>query len=314
MPAFYTHRYFAKEVFKKLPKKIQNQINYDYFLLFAQSFDFLYYNKKTKDLASKAHKKNTQEFFINTINFIQDKNNNQYYLSFLYGTLTHYILDSTFHPYIFYKSGTYKTNNLATHKYNGLHTKTELMIDYYFYSKNNTIPFYKAKHYKIYDNINEFPQDLMDLIDYSFKKTYNFHNIGYYYFKCVKRWKIITRFFKIDKFKIKKYLYKLIDNIRGPKYKKIEYYSYYLKDNITNIINNNHKIWLNPANKNMKYNYSIDDLLDEAIEKYIKIAIPLYQILNNNRNDSSLEKLIPNISYHSGLDLNLKPILKYFEK
>ena len=124
----------------------------------------------------------------------------------------------------------------------------------------------------------------------------------------------MKRFFKIDKFKIKKYLYKLIDNIRGPKYKKIEYYSYYLKDNITNIINNNHKIWLNPANKNMKYNYSIDDLLDEAIEKYIKIAIPLYQILNNNRNDSSLEKLIPNISYHSGLDLNLKPILKYFEK
>ena len=39
MPAFYTHRYFAKQVYQDFKPALKKQINYEYYLFFAQSFD-----------------------------------------------------------------------------------------------------------------------------------------------------------------------------------------------------------------------------------------------------------------------------------
>ena len=100
-----------------MDKTFQDSIDINYYLYFAQSFDILFYdygfkksNKLTKKVGHMGHYKNTQAFFLNTINLTKKSTNPihlKYFKSFLYGFLTHYILDAKFHPYIFYHYSLY---------------------------------------------------------------------------------------------------------------------------------------------------------------------------------------------------------------
>lgn len=174
MPAITTHHLFADEVLTKT--KIN--VNKDLYYVFCQSFDHLfYYNllsfKKGKDirkLGHYAHSHNTQEYFINMIKMIKEYKleNDKECLSYLYGSLTHYIMDSIFHPFIFYKTGVLKKGEKETYKYNGLHTKIEAMLDIYFYEKTFNKPYYKFKSYNYnFPKIN-FSDNLYDLINKTF--------------------------------------------------------------------------------------------------------------------------------------------------
>ncbi len=100
MPAIVTHHLFADEIKNNLNLKVN-----DNYYIFAQSHDYLYFSlsKKNRILAHTAHIKNTQDYFLYMIKFIKDNNlkDNIDLISYLYGSLTHYILDSTLHPYIF---------------------------------------------------------------------------------------------------------------------------------------------------------------------------------------------------------------------
>ncbi len=304
MPAFYTHRYFAKQVYQDFKPALKKQINYEYYLFFAQSFDILYYNYGSKKYLNKlghlAHRQKTQDFFQNILELMDF--NNSYHLSFFYGFLTHYILDATMHPYIFYKTGVFKKDNPQTYKYNGLHTKLENQIDKYYYDLENSKPFYQAKLYKIYDNIKNPPQDLIILINNVFRKTFKQDNIGYYYFKSLKKWRFTHKYFKRDYFKIKKYLYRFHDYIFT---KRLEFYALSLEKISENDLNIYHHKWYNPSNKNIYSTASVDDLLQIAKDKYLNIINNL-EVRNN-------QEVIPNISYRTGLDLAEKQQLKYFE-
>ncbi len=313
MPAFYTHRYFAQQVYAQFSPNLKKALDYDYFLLFAQSFDILFYNygqnKWLSQLGHQAHQKNTQAFFLNTLNYIQnsqDKDNQKYFLSFFYGSLTHYILDATFHPYIFYKTGLFKPKEKATYKYKGKHTYLEMEIDKYLYDKNHDIPFFKAKLYKIYDNIKP-NEALTELISEIFSKTFYKDNIGMFYFQSLKKWRFIHKYFKYDRFGLKKFIYKLIDSL--PLSIKLQNYSLHLAKINMDDLNLQHEKWLNPADKNIKSTQSVDDLTETAIHKYLEIIKNLNKITNLR----TAEFPIPNISYYSGLDLNEKKKLQYFE-
>ena len=310
MPAYYTHYHFAKKVFQELPDNLQKEINYEYYLLFAQSFDFLYYsrNKDINTLAHAAHSKNTQAFFLNAIEQISNfKNQKPYILSFIYGTLTHYVLDSTFHPYIFYKTGVYKKEKPETNIYNGQHTRLEVQIDKYFYNKEHQDIFNKAKLYKIYDNITNPSLEAINYLNTVFYKTFYKKDIGTSYFKCLKRWRFVQKYFRRDSFGFKKLIYKFLDLF--PNHQKLQYFSSKITDISLSDLNIDKKEWFNPADKNIKSNLNVDELFDLAITRY-------NNIVQNLQLDSYRDKSFPikNISYLSGLDLKENKKLKYFEK
>lgn len=317
MPAYYTHKYFANNIFSL----INNQnIDLNYFLLFSQSFDILYYNlgisknaKEIKRLGKTAHYKNTQAFFINAINIALKENlqNDSHVRSFILGFLTHYILDSTFHPYIFYKTGIFK-HNKDTIKYKGKHTYLELMLDYYFFKKEHQIKFHKFKHYKAYDNISIPSSTFLDYINKVFKKTYNKNDIAYYYFKDIKNWRFITKYFKNLNAHFLKIVYRIHDKLFRYKNSLVNY-SYYIKELDQNILNNNNLIWYNPADKSIQYYNNVEDLYKEALDKYISISNHILNVLDKKEDIHSLTDIIPNISYFNGLDLSLNKRARYFE-
>lgn len=316
MPAYYTHKFYANDVYNRIDN---SKINKDYFLLFAQSFDILYYNsklgkknKEVKKLGRTAHYKNTQAFFINAVNIALNNHleDNSYVRSFILGFLTHYILDSTFHPYIFYKTGVFKQNK-ETFKYKGQHTLMELQLDYYYFCKDYDIPFYKYKHYKSYELIDK-KEELNIFMNQVFKKTFNKDDVATYYFKDLKKWRMVTKYLKNTNVRFLKFVYKFIDKVF--KYKKsIGNYSYYIKSIDTTIFNNEHKKWFNPADKKITYNYSIDDLYQNAIDKYLEISNAIIAVLEKKEDIKTLANIIPNVSYFHGLDLSLNKKTKYFE-
>ena len=128
MPSSMTHTYFGIDVYNKLNKTSKNKIkdNIEYFKLFTQGSDpFMFYHffigekaKKIAKIQYMMHTTKTREFFISTINYIHNNNlkDNSIIMSYLYGQICHFVLDSTVHPYIIYNTGMYDEKKNSTYK------------------------------------------------------------------------------------------------------------------------------------------------------------------------------------------------------
>lgn len=321
MPSTVTHGYFAKDIFKKLKNK--RYVDLEYLKTFSQGPDVLFfYNsinlKKGKDirkLARVVHNNNTQDFFYNLIKYIVDNNlkYNKKVISFLYGFILHYSLDSEVHPYVFYKTGTYDKIKKETIKYKSLHQDIEKVIDIYMLDKNNIKP-KKFKLHKEYFNVDKFDKDLNNLIDYAFLNTYNTNNISKIYYISIKMMKISYYIMRYDPHSTKKYIYKFIYKIFPFLSFNIELLSYSddYKSKI-HYLNLNNNIWNHPCIKEETYNYSFDNLYDIALAKALKLIEETNKIIYDKKDLEYTRKIFKNISYLTGKDCNLKLKLKYFE-
>lgn len=326
MPSITTHHLFACDVLTKLTKDekkhfIDEQLIYT---TFAQSHDYLFYYtfdiknaKRIKNLGHYAHHNKTQDYLLNIIKEIKDNHleNNKQCIAYLYGVITHYVLDSTCHPFIFYKTGVYRKNDKKTKIFRGEHNRMEKDIDAILYEK---------KYHKTYNhcNLNRdiikspiFSPELLNLINNVYSKTYNEENIGNYYYKGIKHTKIINAIVINDYLGIKRALYTLIDLITNKKFGNLAAYSTYRKHPDLSLLNKEHQKWNHPSIKDKTYNTSFYDLYDKALQKATNIIKNVNDYLfNENRNISNLEKLIPNVDYSTGLEIEHNIRMDYFER
>lgn len=131
MPNIITHKIFAEEVLKKLPKKdivdliLRHQQIY-YIGCNGPDFLFFYHLKpwemlKKHDLnkiGSKLHKQQINAFYETAVQQIHQERNvylKESMLVYLLGHLCHWALDSTTHPYIFYWTGNGKGKSASYH-------------------------------------------------------------------------------------------------------------------------------------------------------------------------------------------------------
>ena len=326
MPSITTHHIFATQVFTKLNKDTKKHFNHEklIYTTFAQSHDYLFYYtfdlknaKRIRALGHNAHHNHTQNYILNIINEIKTNNleNNEQCLAYLYGVITHYVLDSTCHPFIFYKTGIYRKGNKHSKIYRGEHNRMEKDIDAIFYERT---------YHQTYNhcNLNKdiikkpiFNNELINLINKVYKKTYNEDNIGYFYLKSIKHTKIINTLAINDYFGIKRLLYTFIDFITNKRFGNIAAYSTYRKHPDTSLLNNDHQKWNHPSIKEKTYTYSFDDLVDIAEDKAIKIIEKINNYLfSNERSNIDLTKLIPDIDYSTGLVLKDNIRMDYFER
>jgi len=324
MPSITTHHYFAKEVYNALTKEEKSFLgkNLPIYYAFAQSHDYLFYYtfdiknaKKIKELGHYAHHNNTQDYLINIVKLIKEKNleYNEQAICYLYGSITHYCLDSICHPYIFYKTGIYRKNNPNSLKYRGEHTHMEKDLDAIYYKKFTNKAYNHCKINKEIIKNPIFSKELLSLISNTYKKTYNKDNIGIIYQKAIKHAKIINYFIFNDKFGIKKAIFKRIDKLTNKKFGYLEGYSNYnLKPN-TNYLNLDHKIWNHPSNKEITYAYSFEDLFNISLKKAIDIIKEVNKVLYKNKSITILKKAIPNLDYATGVSIKDSCRMDYFE-
>ena len=100
----------------------------------------------------------------------------KYVMSFVYGFICHYVLDSSIHPYVEFKTGRFNPRDKKTYKYNAKHHEMETYIDAYMLRKHGIEP-RKDKSYK-YIFKNGFSKcDIYDMEFLFHKPSKNFIDI-----------------------------------------------------------------------------------------------------------------------------------------
>lgn len=107
MPTTYTHYAYGQDIFKKLPENIQRNIEpyMDYYNIGVHGPDILfyyhsYYKNRVNQYGVKVHHEPAREFFQRAFKVFQIQKNKRAAFAYLAGFMTHFILDSTCHPYV----------------------------------------------------------------------------------------------------------------------------------------------------------------------------------------------------------------------
>ena len=321
MPATVTHAYLIKDLYEILPDYISSKIDLDRTKMFAQSTDsFLFYNllslksgKNLRRFQRYFHTHKTNEFFINLLEYVKKNNiNDTDTYSFIVGFISHYVLDSTVHPYVVYKTGWFDKKDKKTYKYNGIHYFMETFLDNDLIKRREKTNPYKFKLHKYCFSTKKFSNELNDTIDYTFYTTFNVKNMSKKYYKSLKQMKTFLKLFRRDKHGIKKFFYKLIDTFTPRSVFRFETLSYhYTLEDKHNYLNNNHSTWNNPCDFDMTSNESFVDLYLKSLEETRDIVIKVFDYLHEENID--LNQLFKNKSYVTGIDLDKEKELKFFE-
>ncbi len=318
MPSIVTHHIFANDVFQYLPHSIQEKIEKPIYHIFAQSFDNLFYyqfltpwkGENIRDFGEKAHSEKTNLYFKNILEYIKKNKleKKKEILSYLYGILTHYILDSTCHPFIFYYTG-YKR---IDQKYIGLHEKMEVNLDAYFYEQKYH---QKLSQVKLADTLLSkvhFSNDLKKCLDEVFSKTFHYEDMGSIYEQSVKTGNLLLKLGVTDRSGIKKQIYKIKDTIIPSKERKYQYLSFHVTEINKNYLNLEHQKWYHPANHE-ENTASFLDLYNEALEKTVQIILKIEDYFQGNLSLKQILKIIGDNSYITGLPWKENKELKYFK-
>lgn len=324
MPSLATHHFFAKEVYNNLDENDKKyfQNNLDIYYLFAQSHDVLYFhklnlktNKIASETASKGHHKNTQEYLLNIIKIIKEEHleYNPEVLSYLFGSTTHYVLDSTCHPFIFYKTGIYRKSDKGSIKYNGEHSRMEKDIDAYYYEKYQNKKYNKANLNKEFIRVKELPQKLSTVIDKAYYNTYKIEKVSSLYQNGLRDFRIVNFLVSQDRLGIKRGIYHIIDFLTFKHLGNIAAYSNHILKPDKKWLNEEHKEWHNPADKSITSTESFEDLYNKALKKNIKIIEEINKVLYDDKPIEEIKKYIPDIDYSTGLNVKNNPKMIYFE-
>lgn len=309
MPSSITHAYIALDIYKVLDKKIQNKIvnHLEEYKTYSQGPDIFYFyhiffpitknSREVIKLGRQVHHEKTNELLINITKKVkQSKNINEF--MYLIGLTTHYLADSTMHPFINYQS------SLLVKKYftkKDAHFMIETYLDNY-YLKKHDLNYSKYKIDTFCFNIEENEQ-VKNLINRSYEEVFKKKNMGKYYYKGLNNMIFFFKYLRYDPYKIKRYCYQVLNIITKIIFRDIVYLSYNFPLNQDDFILNLHKKeWYNLNNKLLTSNNSFLELYDLVIKKGKNVIINLYEYIYEDK-DIDLDKLLENRSYSDGLIL-----------
>jgi hypothetical protein len=316
MPSSVTHAYFGLDLYdrlnvdkRKLLKSYKNHLK-----TFAQGPDVLFfykafcpnYGKDIRILGHYMQQNFTQDFFVNLITEIKKRklSKNPEVLAFLYGFISHYVLDMTMHPYIIYKTGMYDKKNKLTYKYNGKHAEMELYIDVYLIQTRSKAKPSSFKTHQFCFPITTISNQLKDLLDNVFSKTFSKGDMSNMYQTSIRYTKMLYRLLRNDRNGIKKIIYSLVDLL--PINFKMNVISYHVKLNKNDYyLNLSKDSWNHPLDKDLVYNYSVIELYSIALSRTVKLVNEVDKVLAGKCSLEYLNKLFPNLSYLSGFDCKL---------
>lgn len=324
MPSIVTHYLFCEDVRLHTKEHIQDSLksSLEIYHIFAQSFDNLfYYNlltpKKGKDIrkfGNLAQRFKTQNYFKNIILEIKKNNlqKNNDILSYLYGSLTHYILDSNCHPFVIYHAGWIDEQN-KNYQYRGNLEQIEVSIDAILYQEHYNLPLYQANLGNTLLPKIKFSKPLKQLMNHVFEKTFHQKNIGNIYETSTRQGHYILKYLVTDHHGIKKKSYKLFDALFKKNTTKYQNLSFYIKNPDIEILNRKHDLWCNPTNNQIKSKESFDDLYQKALKEALLIFDLTDKVLKDKISLNDYLNILQNKSYTTGLDCNLVEKYLYFK-
>ncbi|WP_217586057.1 zinc dependent phospholipase C family protein [Lentibacillus saliphilus] len=293
MPNIWTHTLFCEDVADMIDNP-NPFIQYDSFMkLGAQGPDpFFYYNfwpwikdEPIHEIGNQLHTEHCGDVLMHLIHHA--KHMKPHVRAYVFGFVTHHILDRNTHPYIHYRAG-----------YNGNdHQKLEVIIDTIMMDQFHKLKTWKAPVFKEIDVGRSLPDDIADLLHNTIKTYFpsTQQDNSAYIQKAYRDMKRALRLLA-DPIGWKNLLFKPL----------VSAFSHRPIKNNIDYLNMERRAWYHSAT-NEQRTESFVDLYQKSREEGIAILteILMYWQANDDVSDERLRKLIANISYDTGKPLNL---------
>lgn len=333
MPDILSHLICSDEATKKLSIDVRSIINHHkkIFNLGAQGPDLFFYYKvypwqnagDIERFANTIHSSKTTEFFMNAANTIKQNINHDpmgffkaaHYdtdlhrqFAYMAGFLTHYALDTSGHPYIFYHSGIDSGHN---HKY------LECIID------TLIMDIYDAKKIKLHKTgqaINLSTLDRLVVSDFLSKVIYDTYNEKVdpdVVNRAIKDMSVVMKTM-YDPRALKRGAFSVIDRVSKSK-GKIVTATYPAKlDSKIDYLNLQHNTWCHPLDETLTYNKSFLECFKEAIDYSNMLISGFTFYIIGQMDHNSYERVLGDKLYDTGLHFSkgkdmsfAQPIIDY---
>ncbi|MBT2218235.1 hypothetical protein F3157_07610 [Virgibacillus dakarensis] len=299
MPNTWTHILFCEDVVDSIENPTPFSNDEAYMKLGAQGPDpFFYYNfwpwikeESVHDIGMALHTKHCGDFLMDLIS--SAKVMKSHVQAYVFGFVTHHILDRNTHPYIHYRAG-YKGND---------HQRLEILIDTLMMEKYHHLKTWKAPVYKEIDVGHSLDKDIVELLDKTIRAYYPVVKqvTGNYIQKSYRDMKLALKLLA-DPYGWKNALFKSL----------VSAYSHQPVKTDTDYLNLNGTTWRHPATNDPSTKTFID-LYEQGRAEGVEIMTLIVSYWQDRNIDTKqkIADLIGNISYDTGKALSLNLENKY---
>ncbi|MDC3413553.1 zinc dependent phospholipase C family protein [Aquibacillus sp. 3ASR75-11] len=299
MPNVWTHILFCEDMLEVIDTPPQHAQQEPFLNIGAQGPDpFFYYNfwpwkqgKLAHEIGSALHTYRCGDFLMDLIRGAKDADVST--KAYVFGFVTHHVLDRNAHPFIHYHAG-YEKNK---------HQKLEIIIDTVILERFRKLKTWKAPVYKEIDAGSFLHQGITDLLHHVIKKHYPFQLDNTYIQKAYRDMKLALKVL-YDPYGWKNTFF-------APVISSFSHQS--IKDDV-DYLNESHHTWYHPAT-NEPSNKSFLDIYEcaRAEGQVIMSELLYYWHKPSTQSEEKLRKLIQNISYDTGKPVELELKLQYCE-
>ncbi len=294
MAGFATHAIFGKQILQEngsvMPLAIVRR-HPGVFGVGCQGPDLFLYNipmlcsSPEKNLGIRMHNEKTSRHFAYLVQEIWETSNvweMEIGLSYLYGALAHYTLDSMVHPYVYARIGLDPSNPDSKKKTEGLHHRLESAIDAKMIAvKENILPsaYCAAKSQKM---TKQEKSVLASFLSEAISKSYRIGLKKKNVLASFWMMRVITTGFFSETDRQREIFQKL----ECPFSEDYIFSNFMVTDHLINkcgVMNSGNRIWHNPWNKKDVSDDSVWEIYDKALARYreycilMKEALPLYR-------------------------------------
>lgn len=334
MAGFATHAIYGEELLKegtdRMPVSMIKR-HQGVFGAGCQGPDLFLYNIpmllscREKNLGIRMHHEKSSRYFANLVQVVweaEDAWTMEIGISYLYGALAHYTLDSMIHPYVYARIGYDPSSAYAKKATAGMHHRLESAIDAKMIAvKKGILPSgFAASAYQIMTKKEE--KTLAAILEKAVSRCYRIHLKKENVLAAFQMMKIITNGFFVASDGQREYL----QRIEFPFQEDYGLTNFMVTDKLIRkrkVMNTQNEIWHNPWNWNKTSSDSVWEIYDKAVEKYdqyctiIKEVIPLYPdrffaIMGEESEGKEFRHRIyhaamelGNLSYETGLPLSI---------
>ncbi len=321
MASSVTHAYFILDVYEKLDIETKRFLvdEKDTMRVASQGMDPLFFYKiwypkkgaRIREFGEFFHDHHTFLYFERMIHYIKYNGyaHNAEVMAFLYGALSHYILDANIHPFVIYQTGVFQKEDEKTYRYNMKHGELESILDCYLISLRERKKPWKFSSATFCIPKTSFESTLNEVIDFTFKETFDINHMTKFYTRALADMRIFYQVFRQDKFGCKKRFYQIVDKISPPDFRRKTPLSYHYKLD-TSLFNLAHKTWYHPTSRKIKAKTSLLDIYTSSLSECVALIKNLQKYIYND--EGNLEEILKNVSYLTGRDTEEHYPLKYF--
>ncbi|HLR81420.1 MAG TPA: zinc dependent phospholipase C family protein [Bacillota bacterium] len=293
MPNIWTHVLFCEEVVDALHLPALSAEEDTMMKLGAQGPDpFFYYNfwpwlqnERIQKIGELMHTKHCGPFLIDLIQVAKQRDKQM--KAYVFGFITHHLLDRSTHPYIHYRAG-----------YEGSkHQKLEVQIDTLMMEKYHRLKTWKAASYKEIDVGFSMPKHILYVLHRTIQKYYP--EVAFDTPKYIQK-----------AYRDMKWALRILADPHGWKNtifpSLISPYSHQPINDQIDYLNLERNTWYHSATKE-PYTDSFIDLYEQAKLTGIQVAknVLQYWLNDDHRTMKKLQEMIGNISYDTGKPVEL---------